>query len=553
MAAVASVELGTTKQTPSNESSPQAKTNKAFQSEDISKLKTTESSATLKTADGNRFIEPFRVAGAVAGRVFEAARTLYGNVATDIRVANAAKEMEKFIPKQIATGASASEILKAWTETANKHAVVNTEMTALGGAAGEIVSKTLKEVTKLRQNIEEVLSKQKIGDRTLVDFTGREGAKLVSSLSSDQKREFLKAYDDLRNNLGQLDSIAQKATDQAKAFYEHSMKPFEKYHEFMGTNLERGARKHYVDSCNEIHKTHVKRLKTANTPEEIKAAGKEATEALETLQERVKSLSTSLIKANTETSKVEQTLKYLTDGVDGDTGVGASDKSVVFVSADAANKIAGWVQAQTKEALDELTTAKAAKDPEGISAATEKLVTASDAVHKQLDDIATLLKKVNSGRDETGTAVDDQEKLILAKVAAARVASPSNFSADLTGYVGFLRKTMEDRVGAMFTPDAEGKYDLAAGKKGLAVIDKYGDMLGRTIDIAAINGLEAHEVKEAVAKVHALLQAELTPPTASTRSRIENIVEATKAAIEKESAPPKTSLWGRFKSWFPNN
>jgi hypothetical protein len=106
----------------------------------------------------------------------------------------------------------------------------------------------------------------------------------------------------------------------------------------------------------------------------------------------------------------------------------------------------------------------------------------------------------------------------------------------------------------MFTADAAGNYDVATGKKGLAIIDKYDDMLERAIEKAKDGGLTAGEVKYAVEKIHGMLRDELSPPPPPPApNRMDDIVETTKAAKEKELAPPKTSLWGKLKNWYENN
>jgi hypothetical protein len=252
---------------------------------------------------------------------------------------------------------------------------------------------------------------------------------------------------------------------------------------------------------------------------------------------------------------VKETLTYLTQGVDGGKAVGASDKSVVFVSAEAADKIAGWVMAQTAEAQKELSAAKKDNNPGAIAEATEKLTTASEAVHKQLDDIATLLSKVNGGFDAEKNPKQDQKERILAKTTEAGVRDSSSFDKGLSDYVGLLKSEMEKRIETMFTAKADGSYDLAEGRKGLAVIDKYDDMVERAIEKAKVGGLSADDVKQAIEKIHGMLGEELKPPPATpVRNRIDDIVEATKTAKEKELAPPKASLWGRFKKgWFVNN
>jgi hypothetical protein len=483
---------------------------------------------------------------------------MYDNARTDIRVANAAKEMAKFEPALIATGASAQAILDTWSQMADKNAAMKSHMYSLGGAAGSIVGASTRQVTELKENVENAL-KGALGGKTLAEFAGAEGAKNLASLNPQQKREFLAAYGELRNNLGQLNSVAQKAEAQALAFYESSVERFQAQDSFKPTkDLGSEATAFYRKGLGALHTEHVEALNTLAgkdaTPDQIREVGKEFTAKLKELQERTTSLSTSLKQAKIIESKVKETLTYLTQGVDGGKAVGASDKSVVFVSAEAADKIADWVKAETKEASDLLDSAKAAKDPSEISAATEKLATASEAVHKQLDDIAKLLSKINGGKSANDSATQSQEERILAKAIEAGVTDYSSFSSPLNEYVGLLRKEMESRITTMFTADAAGNYDVATGKKGLAIIDKYDDMLERAIEKAKDGGLTAGEVKYAVEKIHGMLRDELSPPPPPPApNRMDDIVETTKAAKEKELAPPKTSLWGKLKNWYENN
>lgn len=527
-----------------------------FQALDLPK--STETSQALKASEGSRLTEPFRVAGALAGSVFRAAYAIYDNARADIQVANAAKEMAKFEPALMATGASAQTILDTWSQMATKNTALRPHMETLGGAAASIVDASKLQVDELKANVDNAL-KGVLGDKTLIDFAGAEGARSLASLTPHEKREFLAAYGELRNNLNALNSIARNAEAQALAFYESSVERFQAQDSFKPSkDIGQEAIAFYRKGLAGLHGEHVKALEGLPgkdaTPDQIREVGKEFTAKLKELQEKATSLSTSLKQAATIESKVTETLTYLTQGVDGSKAVGASDKSVVFVSADAADKIADWVKAQVKEATEELSAAKKSKDPSEIIAATGKLTTASEAVHKQLDDIAKLLSKINGGKGVDGSAAQSQEERILAKATEAGVTDHGSFSSPLNDYVGLLRKEMESRITTMFTADTAGNYDVATGKKGLAIIDKYDDMLERAIEKAKDGGLTADEVKHAVEKIQGMLRDELNPPPAPpTRNRMDDIVEATKAAKEKELAPPKASLWGRFKNWFANN
>lgn len=514
--------------------------------------KSSDTSQALKASEGSRLTEPFRVAGALAGSVFKAAYAMYDNARTEIRVANAAKEMAKFEPALIATGASAQTILDTWSQMATTNKNLKSHMKALGGAAASIVGAHKGELGTLQSDITSILDRPVKEGIALKDCVGESGASHIKSLTTEEKKAFVEAYNELRGKLTDLNSLSKKVEDQARAFYESSVERFKAQSDF---KPEESVSKFYKAELKALDSNHSKDLSALAdknpTPDQIRAVGEKFTQELKELQDRTTALSSSLKSAAEVESKVEQTLKYLTDGAP---AVGASDKSVVFVGAQAADKIADWVGAQTKEATERLKLAKASNDPSAITAATEKLSTASEAVHKQLDDIAKLLSKINGGKGADGSAAQSQEERILAKATDAGVTEYDSFSSPLNEYVGLLRKEMESRITTMFSADPSGKYDVATGKKGLAIIDKYDDMLERAIEKAKHGGLKADEVKYAVEKIHGMLRAELSPPPAPPEpNRIDDIVEATKTAKEKELAPPKASLWGRFKGWFVNN
>ena len=240
MTTAAPVDPGATKKVTNNQSSPQATTDKTFQSVDISKLTTTESAATLKAAEGNRFIEPFRVAGAVAGSVFRAAYAMYDNARTDIRVANAVKQMEKFKPEQITAGASADTILKTWSEMAKQNSRVKSHMETLGGAAGQIVGASRDKLEQLRSDITSILERPVKEGIALKECVGDSGASHMKSLTTEEKKVFVAAYGELRGKLSDLNSLSRKVEDQAKAFYESSVERFQAQDSFK-TSRELGA------------------------------------------------------------------------------------------------------------------------------------------------------------------------------------------------------------------------------------------------------------------------------------------------------------------------
>lgn len=520
----------------------------AFQALELPK--NTETAQTLKASEGSRLTEPFRVARALAGSVFRAAYQIYDNARTDIRVANAAKEMAKFDPAKIATGASAKEILDTWSRMAQQNSRLESHMNALGGAAAQIVGASRDKLEQLRSDITSILERPVKEGIALKDCVGESGAYHIKSLTTEEKKAFVAAYGDLRGKLGDLNSLSRRVEDQAKAFYESSVERFQVQGSF---KPERIADTFYSQGLTALHKEHVAALKELAgrdaTPEQIREVGNNFTAKLKELQAKTTSLSASLKKAATVDGKVVKTLEYLTKGVGDSKAVGVSDKSVVFVGADAADKIAAWVKAQTVEARRELATAKRSNNPTAIAEATEKLEAASKVVHKQLDDIATLLSKINGGKSADGTAAQSQEGRVLAKAKEAGVADNSSFTGPLSAYVGLLRTEMESRIAKMFTPDTDGKYDLAMGRKDLAIIDKYDDMLERAIDTAKVDGLKPAEVQEAIATIHRKLEEELNPAPKVERTRIANIVEDAVAAKGKEMTPKKPSLFSRFTGW----
>jgi hypothetical protein len=547
MAATESVIQGTN-QANKNTANNDRKAKGSFEPIDIKNLETPKEAQVLGKAEGSRLAEPFRVAGALAHSVIKTAYSMYDNARTDLRVANAAKEMEKFNPEQITQGASVEAILNAWTQTAEKHQSLKDAMVALGGAAAGVITKTRKDEQALRENIKSALD-TKLGDTTLSAFASPDGASKLSSLSPEQKREFLEAYDELRKNLGGLNSIVGKATEQARAFYEHSMKPFEAFHEFKERRLEPGARKHYESSLKEIHKTHLKSLKDASTTEEIKKAGETATEAIRALQGKVSSLSKSLKSAEEVESRVSKTLGYLIDGIGNEKAVSTKDESVVFVGVGAADKIAGWVDAQTKEAKKSLEVAKKSKDPEAIATATEELKAASDMVHKQLDDVAALLSKINAGQDREGRVTEGVRERIIAK-ATSNSVEQENVSEALTDYISALNTKMGSLVAGMFSDPANPSVGTGELKKFVA---QHHDRVEFMITRDATDGLTSEEVNQALRLAAEALQEKSVPEKNRVELANEEFGRQAAQRVAELEKQPKQSFFSRLRSWFVNN
>lgn len=511
---------------------------------------------TLGTAEGNRFTEPFRVASALVGSVFKAACALYDNARTDLRLANAAKEMAKFDPTAVNATTSAQQSLEEWSRRVGHPALER--MRTLSEPMGNIIGSSIAQIDSLKEDVDSILRTQ-VGSKTVEQYSAL-GARELQSLSPSDKKAFLELYKALEGKLHTLNELKQSTDQLAVALVNSSLELGKTASDFWPKvnntqSMEYEAYSFYVARLNTLHEQHyaalTKLVDQSPTPDQILEVGEKFTQELKALQQSTESLSSSLVAANKVESQVAQTLLYLRDGAP---AVGVSDKSVVFVGADAADKIAGWVEAQTKEARDAMNSAKAAKNPGAIAEATEKLEAASDVVHKQLDNIAALMSKINGGKTADGSATESQEDRVLAKAREANVTDHDSFTAPLNEYVGLLRKEMESRIATMFTADADGKYDLTAGKKELAVIDKYDDMLERAVDKAKEGGLTAQEVKEAIDKIHAKFKDELNPSTKPVKSRIDDIVETTMATKERELAPKPAGILSRFRSWvFSNN
>jgi len=480
--------------------------------------------------------------------VLKAAYAVYDDARVDLRVANATRELSTFNPQSITELGSAATILDQWSEMAQNNKAQTNQMLALGGVAADLVSADALKMGALRGDIDQALSNVRAGS-SLKDFVGNEGAALIKSLSPEEKRALLAGYNTLKEKLSELNGIAATAEARARAFYESSVGRFEAQANF---EIPKDQKKFYTGSLKALHEEHIdalKKLRGADfSADDLREVGTQFTEKVRALQETTLNLSKSLKDAAAVEGKLKETLNYLENGVDDNKAVGAADQTVVFISSSAADAIAGWVKAQTKAAEESLQAAKASNDPDAITAATNSLAAASEHVHKQLEDIATLLSKVNGGKSlNDNSPVQSQEARILARVTELRVSDHTTFDNSLSEYVTHLRSEMESRVEKMFSPDADGNYDLERGRKELRIIDKYDDMLESTIEHAKDGGLRPDEVNEAIEKTHARFKEELNPPKISTKTRIDEALEAARADKDRLLNPPKPTLFSRFK------
>ncbi|MEY4700108.1 MAG: hypothetical protein RL326_295 [Pseudomonadota bacterium] len=516
--------------------------------------KSTETAQTLKASEGNRLTEPFRVARALAGRVFQAAYAMYDNARTDIRVANAVKQMEKFNPAQITAGASADTILKTWSEMAKQNSHVESHMKSLGGAAGKIVGASRNKLEQLRSDITSILERPVKEGTALQDCVGESGASHIKSLTTEEKKAFVAAYGELRGKLSDLNSLSRKVEDQAKAFYESSVERFQAQDSFKPSpELGAEAMAFYRKGLGTVHKKHVEALEALAAkdakPDEIREVGKEFTAKIKELNEKTAALSASLKQAATIEGKVTETLKYLTHGVGGSTAVGRPDKSVVFVSAAAADKIADWVRTQTAAERDELAKAKQANDPAAIAKATEKLEAASKVVHKQLDDVAALLSELNAGRDAANKGTDGVLERIIAKAGKYNVSIDS-FSGSLKEYIEAINEKTDSIVADIFKDRSSKTVGTGELKK---FVGSHKDRVEYLLERDASDGLDEREVKKALR----IAQDALTEKPAPTKDKVDLAAEKFERQLAQRLAEmdkqPKQSVFSRLRSWFINN
>jgi hypothetical protein len=509
--------------------------------------KSTETSQVLKASEGSRLTEPFRVAGALAGSVIRAAYSVYDNARTDLRVANAAKEMQKFNPEQIPTVASATSILGTWLEMANNNARVGAQMKALGGVAAIIVDAHKEELVTLRSDITSSLERPLKDGVKLKDCVGVDGANIIKSLATEEKKAFVEAYNELRGRLTDLNSLSKKVEDQARAFYESSVERFKAQSDF---KPEKSVSRFYNSELKTLDSNHSKELGALAgedpTPDQIRAVGEKFTQELKELQDRTTALSSSLKSAAEVESKVEQTLKYLKEETP---AVGVSDKSVVFVGAQAADKIADWVEAQTKEAKELLAKAKEAKDPAAIAEATERLTAASDVVHKQLDDVAALLSKINAGRAQDGTDTAGVRERIIAKASEHNVGQ-ATFSQPLSEYISALSAKMDSVVAEMFKDPASQSVGTGELKKFVA---QHHDRVEHLITREASDRLTTEEVAKALKLAEDSLREKAPPVKDKVDAAAEEYDRRIAQRVAELEKQPKQSFFSRLRSWFVNN
>ncbi len=501
----------------------------------------------LKGIEGNRFTEPFRVAGALVGRVFNAAYNMYDNARTDLRIASAAKEMKSFDPEKITAGLTARTILDTWSNMAEKNPHIRDHMESLGREAAIIVQASTSGVGTITNNIHVALT-TKLGDMTLRDLTGEAGAQNFANLTPAQKRSFLIAYNELRNNLTELNSISQNAGNLARAFYESSMPRFKAQAEFTPPS---GQEKFYEGELSELHAAHSKALTelTDVTPETLKGVGEGFAQQIEALQTKTEALSVLLGTAAEVESKVDKTLEYLTQGIDSQKALGGDDLSVVFIGADAADKIAGWVTAQTKQAREDLEKAKAENDPGYIQEATAKLSEISTSLHSQLDDVATLLNKLNAGKDASGNSTQGVRERIIAK-ATQHSVEESAISTPLDQYISALGSRTDSVIAEMFSTHDNSTINTRGLKEFVLL---HHDRVEQLVAREANDGLTADEVKKALGLAEASLKKEPVIEKDRVDRANEDFEQLAAERIKNLNTEPKKSLITWLRNWLWNN
>jgi hypothetical protein len=536
---------------------PEAVSSQAPSLEALITPNSSKNTQTLGTAEGNRFTEPFRVASAVVGRVFRAAYALYDNARTDLRVANAAKEMAKLDPTKISETTSAQKTLDAWHgQAAAAEATLRVQMTSFSAPMSGILEKSLAPVSAIKSDVDAILNAQ-IGSKPVGQYAG-EGAKDLQSLSPSEKKAFLEQYKKLEEKLHTLNEI-KKSTDQlALELATSSVERFVTQHDFSSKleSLDNAAGEHYSKELSALHTRHLEALEELGkaeklpTTEQIRAVGKKFTQELASLQQRTEALSSSLVAAHEVEAKVNKTLDYLTKGVDDQKALGAKDESVVFVGEKAADKIADWVKAQTEEARAALDTAKNDNNPAAIETATKALTAASDVVHKQLDDVAALLSKINAGKDRDGKPTDGVRERIIAKATDGKV-NQEEFSGALAGYISALNKKMDSLVASMFSDPTSPSVGTGELKKFVA---QHHDRVEFMIARDANDGLTSEEVNQALQLAAEALQEKSVPEKNKVELKNEEFQrQADRRVAEIDKQPKPVGLFSRFREWLFSN
>lgn len=412
-----------------------------------------------------------------------------GDMYTDYRLTQAATQLATFKKEVLDPGASANSTLKTWDEMANKNELYKVPMQELNGAIAEIIKAQIEGSKPIRERIDSALLEiQKAS--SIDDFASPGAAATLRDLPLEEKKKILGAYDTLRTSLTSLESIAHATGEQATAFYHTASACFERHDAFSKNivpTLHTQTRSAYKQEVMAIHESYVAALKglasssTVSAPA-ISDVGAKTLERLENLQKQAQALSDARIAADACTAKLDQTLSYLSNGVESGKSLETeSNQKFVTVSDNTADALVGYVKAKTAAERNELAAALKSKDLAGITAATEALQQKSDEVHANLSEAAKLLSKVNAGYDQTtNTAIPDQAEQILTLLRANKMSEEDIAAVKdpVHGFVKDIREKLEARITKIFSADANGGPEVTpAEQKEIQILAAYADDL----------------------------------------------------------------------------
>lgn len=451
-------------------------------------------------------------------------------------------------------GSPPKERDKQWTDQANKFRdgglpLLASHLEILKGPAAQIELRLKTQVETLLTDAKDVFAKVRPeGNLTIQDFLGQKAEATVASLTPDERKRFLAAYDtlrsvipDLKASFEELGQVPIKLNEQAIAL----VKSDASFAETFGS-LHKGAKDLYELKRQAILDAHSKAHSSDSgpvSPSQAIAAGDVALAALTKIQVEVQELSKSLSAAEQVSGKLETTLSYLTNGIpQGKALAGATDTSVVLVSADAADAIANWVTQKTRTAVTGLNDAKASNDPKRIAEAAIALDAVSGKVHEQLADVAGLLSKINKGVDTTtGTETGGLRERIIAKAKEGGRGINRKNANLLKEYISAVDEKLTGLVKEMFSTEES----LQPGRRKLAefVVKNHRSVEALiTADTQDSDGLTTADIKEALSKAKRDLDE--TP-------KAKSLVEKNEEKLQQQIADELKSLEPKQKeSWY---
>lgn len=475
-----------------------------------------------------------------------------GDMYTDYRLTQAAKQMATFNRETIDQATSANDILATWNQMADKNPIHKAAMEELGGPIAKIIKNAQSDkIDPIREKIESALSDIK-NISSIETFSSPGAAAALRALSLEDKKTFLGAYDTLRTSLTSLQTIALSTREKAAAFYHTASECFERHDTFYtqtAQTLHARARVTYKQEAAAIHKQYVTDLTNlASTPdasaEAIADTGTQTLQKLEELQERVVALSGARMTADDITTKLDTTLGYLRNGVDSKQSLETdSTKKFVTLSDKSADAIAAYVEARVKTEREALREALKSGDLTDIEKATKALQEKSDEVHTNLHSVAKILNKVNAGYDaEKKVSTPDQAETILTLLRDKKMseADVNAIEAQVRGFVTDLRQKLEERITKIFAVDEQGELKVTpTEQKEISLLEAYADDL-----LEQVKGMNT-PTKDVLEREIRVKRSALEKAL-SRRDPEDEKHEAELAARIKEKTEPRPKPWWKF-------